>query len=76
MANFKIHKDYETSERAGAGGMYQIIELLLEDEDNNEVDVTDQVDVGIHFSSGNDEIYQYLAETFNISKEEINIEEV
>jgi type I restriction enzyme S subunit len=47
MANFEVGKDFETSERAGAGGMFQVDTL----KDDNGNDVTDRIDVGKHFSN-------------------------
>ncbi|QTH44008.1 hypothetical protein J4772_06275 [Cohnella sp. LGH] len=46
---FKFNLDWETSERAGAGGMFQVISI--KDDDDN--DVTDQynIDAGMHYSS-------------------------
>jgi type I restriction enzyme S subunit len=41
---FQVYCDYETPERAGAGGMFQVIELTEDGED-----VTDLVDQGILF---------------------------
>ena len=39
MAIFQVGKDLETSERAGAGGMFQVDTLL----DQNEEDVTNNI---------------------------------
>jgi type I restriction enzyme S subunit len=44
---YTIHCDYETSERAGAGGMFQVISLT----DQDGVDCTHLVDVGTHYPS-------------------------
>ena len=73
MAYFEITKDYETSESAGAGGMFQIETLKL-----NGRDVTDRVDVGLHFSCEDpEELREYLRKIFNIPKNKgIDIEEV
>jgi len=45
--NYTIHCDKETSTRAGAGGMFQVVSLT----DENGVDCTHLVDVGTHYSS-------------------------
>lgn len=72
MAYFQIACDYETSEHAGAGGMFQLETVI--DTDGN--DVTDKVDVGIHFPDGDEErLIRYLRKTFNIPEhEEVNID--
>lgn len=71
MALFKVGKDFETSESAGAGGMFQIDTLL----DENDENITDRIDVGTHFSD-NQHLLEYLSEIFNISYEDIEIEEL
>ena len=48
LRTFTVYADYETPEHAGAGGMFQIIELTEHDGDG-EHDVTKLVDHGIHF---------------------------
>ncbi len=70
MAVFSVGRDFETSERAGAGGMFQI-NLLL---DENEDDITNSVDVGIHFHS-DDDLKAYLSKTFNIPIADIDLED-
>jgi type I restriction enzyme S subunit len=47
MHHYTIHCDYETSERVGAGGMFQVVSLT----DQNGVDCTDLVNVGKHYRS-------------------------
>ena len=47
MWSIKAELDWETGERAGAGGTFQVIEL--EDDDGN--DLTDLVDQGHHFNN-------------------------
>lgn len=42
-----INLDYETSERCGAGGMFQVISIT--DEQDN--DYTNHVDQGTHYSN-------------------------
>ncbi len=44
----KIHHDYETSNRAGAGGMFQIITAVAVLDNETEVDL--KVDCGRHYS--------------------------
>lgn len=65
----KVYKDYETSEHAGAGGMFQI--MSIEDSDENEL--TDKVDVGIHFHSDED-LKKYLSRIFDISVDDIDLD--
>jgi hypothetical protein len=45
MREFNVYVDRETSTRAGAGGTFQIIELV-----EARLDVTHLVDQGIHFT--------------------------
>lgn len=73
MAYFAIGKDYETSERCGAGGMFQIESLSL-----NEVDVINSVDQGMHFSIEEPEqLRDYLRVVFKIpASEGIDIDEI
>ena len=44
---FLVHLDYETSDRAGAGGMFQVISI----EDDEGKDFTHLVDQGFHYAS-------------------------
>ena len=55
--------DFERSEHAGAGGMFQIVKV--EDARTGD-DLTDRVDSGRHFSSDseNKECEEYLKEVF------------
>lgn len=71
MTPFQVGKDYETSEQVGAGGMFQIDTLI----DKNDNDVTEQIDVGIHFNDDED-LKKYLSKVFKIPKEEIEIDEI
>lgn len=72
MAIFRLIADWETSERAGAGGMYQIESLTM-----NGKDVTSQVDQGMHFSGeDNSDIIQYLAKVFKIPEKAVIFEQV
>ncbi len=70
MIIFAVMKDIDTSERAGAGGAFQIITLERDGED-----VTDRINQGIHFAS-DDALKEYLAGVFRISEDEIEIEEI
>ncbi|WP_312597808.1 hypothetical protein [Brevundimonas sp.] len=45
--HIEVELDYETGDRAGAGGTFQVISLT--DDDGN--DVTEKVDQGRHFTS-------------------------
>jgi len=45
--NYTILRDTETSDRAGAGGMFQVVSLT----DEHGVDCTHLVDVGTHYPS-------------------------
>ncbi len=47
---YTVHCDYETSERAGAGGYFQVIDLR----DENDNDCTNLIDQGQHYSSLDD----------------------
>jgi len=77
MAHFIIGKDYETSERAGAGGMYQIEVLRLSDENGDDTDVTHKIDMGLHFSMDDQtDLWEYLANTFNFQESDIDIDEI
>lgn len=61
IINIYIRHDYETSERAGAGGMFQVIACRGEQEDGGAVDF--KVDAGIHFHS-NQEVLEYLIKEY------------
>lgn len=71
MQLFKVGKDFKTSEHAGAGGMFQI-DALFDVEDN---DISNKVDFGLHFVDDED-LKDYLAEVFEISSEEVEIEDL
>ena len=47
---YTVHCDHETSERAGAGGHFQVIDL----KDENDKDCTNLIDQGKHYSSLDD----------------------
>ncbi len=53
----KIQHDYETSERAGAGGMFQVISCTGVLEDGEEISLN--VNCGIHFYDNSD-VKDYL----------------
>jgi type I restriction enzyme S subunit len=48
----KITVDYETSERAGASGTFQVVSVVEVDEDDKETDLTYKIDQGKHYRSG------------------------
>lgn len=58
--HLEVALDYETSEHAGAGGMFQI-ESVVDSENDN--DLTDRVDVGVHFSD-RAELEDYIRQEF------------
>lgn len=69
--HFEVHLDYETSERAGAGGMFQVISL--EDEDGK--DFTHLVDQGQHYVSL-DELKEDIASVLKVEAGQIELEAV
>jgi type I restriction enzyme S subunit len=71
MPYFEVHLDYETSERAGAGGMFQVISV--EDEKGN--DRTQHVDQGKHFRNLQ-EVKEALAISLSIPAANIELNEV
>lgn len=48
--SLEINCDYETSERCGAGGMFQVYSVEAVTEYGN-FDITEQIDQGKHYSS-------------------------
>ena len=66
---FEVYCDYESSRHAGAGGMFQVIELTEDGED-----VTDLVDQGIHFVDLN-HLRRYLHQRLG-GDVEVDVEEV
>lgn len=68
---FEVQLDYETSERAGAGGMFQVISL--EDEDGK--DFTHLVDQGQHYASL-DELKDDIASALKVEAGQIEVETV
>jgi type I restriction enzyme S subunit len=71
MATFQVGKDYETSERAGAGGMFQVDTLI----DENDDDVTNRIDVGMHFSD-EEQLKEYLSQIFGIPVADIDLDDM
>ena len=68
MKHLTVHLDRETSERAGAGGMFQVISIT--DEDGK--DLTDLVDQGTHYSN----LSELQAKLTNKIGEPVTVEEV
>lgn len=64
----RVQLDYETSERAGAGGMFQVISV--EDEDGN--DFTHLVDQGKHYASL-DELKEDIAIALKVEARQIDL---
>lgn len=68
---YTVHLDYETSERAGAGGMFQVFSLW----DGNDQDCTYLVDQGIHYATlkslGAD-----IARRLGVSPDQVDLVEV
>lgn len=71
MQLFKVGKDFKTSERSGAGGMFQI-DALYDEEDN---DISNKVDFGQHFVNDED-LKDYLAEVFGFPSDDIELEDL
>jgi type I restriction enzyme S subunit len=71
MATLQVGKDYETSERAGAGGMFQVDTLI----DENDDDVTNRIDVGMHFSD-EEQLKEYLSQIFGIPVADIDLDDM
>ena len=67
---YTIQCDYDTSERVGAGGMFQVVSL--EDQDGN--DRTSLLDVGKHYRSF-DEVARDIAKATGMKAEEVELEE-
>lgn len=68
--HFLVHLDYETSESAGAGGMFQVISI----ENDEGKDFTHLVDQGIHYSSL-DELKAAIASAIKVSSHQIELKE-
>ena len=71
MYYLKYHADYETSQRAGAEGMFQVVSI----EDDKGKDLTYLVDQGINFH-GCDELRRHIAERLHVDEKEVELEEV
>lgn len=71
MKYYTIHRDYETSDRAGAGGMFQVSGIW----DSDSEDVTFLIDVGKHYNSLI-EIKEDMAMKLRISPADIDLNEV
>lgn len=69
--SFLVQLDYETSERAGASGMFQVISV----EDEGGKDFTHLVDQGRHYASLT-ELQEAIASTLKVEKRRIELEEV
>jgi len=68
--NYTIICDYETSERAGAGDMFQVAQLI----DQNGVDCTHLVDVGRHYRSF-EEVARTIAAKTGIKASDIEFDD-
>ncbi len=68
---FIVHLDYETSERAGAGGMFQVFSV----EDDNGKDFTHLVDQGQHYASLG-ALKKDIARSLKTDEAHIELEEV
>ena len=68
---FLVHLDYETSARAGAGGMFQVISI----EDDDGKDFTHLVDQGQHYASL-DDLKSDIASALKVATRQIELEEV
>lgn len=67
---FTVVLDYETSEHAGAGGMFQVAALS----DENDKDRTDLVDQGKHYAAL-DELADDIARRLGVRVDQIELEE-
>lgn len=68
---FAVQLDYEASERAGAGGMFQVIAVENEDDE----DFTHLVDQGRHYASL-EELKEDLARALNVEVLQVELEEI
>lgn len=59
----KIQHDYETSERAGAGDMFQIVKVIGIIDDEQEIDF-DKLDNGKHYFK-NEDVLKDLQELYS-----------
>lgn len=72
MATFRVLKEYETANRSGSG-VFQIASLERLNDDEY-IDVSYRIDVGIPFQNDRD-LKVYLAEVFRINIDNIELEE-
>jgi len=68
-------KDTETGEHAGAGGTFQVAELMIENTKGDSVVISELINQGTHFHS-DDELRTYLADTMGTPAEHIHLSEV
>lgn len=68
---FEVHLDYETSEHAGASGMFQVISV--EDEDGK--DCIHLLDQGLHYASL-DDLKEDIASALKIAARQVDLEAV
>lgn len=68
---FQVQLDYGTSERAGAGGMFQVISV----EDETGKDVTHLVDQGRHYASL-DDLKEDISGALKVEARQIDLEEM
>lgn len=68
---FEVQLDYETSERAGASGMFQVISVV--DEDGK--DFIHLVDEGQHYASL-DDLKEDIARSLKVDAQQVNLEVV
>lgn len=71
MPYFHVHLDYETAERVGARGTFQVISITNEEDE----DFTHLVDVGTHYPSL-DTLQEDIAQKLKIPLEEVDLDEV
>lgn len=69
--HFEVQLDYETSEHAGASGMFQV--FAVEDEDGQ--DFTNLVDLGKHYASL-DELKEDIAIALKVEARQVDLESV
>ena len=69
--DFTVHLDYETSERTGASGMFQVISV----EDGDGKDFTHLVDQGEHYASL-DDLKEVIAHALKVEAGQVDLEAV
>ncbi|RYH00033.1 MAG: hypothetical protein EON58_01690 [Alphaproteobacteria bacterium] len=72
MPYYEIHLDRETSERAGAGGTFQVVSI--ENEEGNDV-TDDLVDVGTHYASL-DKVREAISRKLGVPLDTVDLDEV